>query len=78
MTTYSTSTLTLPDVTYSTHQSPAKLYLVMDYCNGGELFFHLKQARYLVNTPHRLGLGRALLPPQAGTATLRLSWAEVT
>jgi serum/glucocorticoid-regulated kinase 2 len=24
-------------------QSPAKLYLVMDYCNGGELFFHLKQ-----------------------------------
>lgn len=25
-------------------QSPAKLYLVMDYCNGGELFYHLKQA----------------------------------
>ena len=26
-------------------QSPSKLYLVMDYCNGGELFFHLKEAR---------------------------------
>ena len=25
-------------------QSPTKLYLVMDYCNGGELFFHLKQS----------------------------------
>ena len=25
-------------------QSPAKLYLVMDYCNGGELFYHLKQS----------------------------------
>ena len=25
-------------------QTPTKLYLVMDYCNGGELFFHLKQA----------------------------------
>ena len=25
-------------------QSPSKLYLVMDYCNGGELFYHLKQA----------------------------------
>ena len=25
-------------------QSPHKLYLVMDYCNGGELFFHLKTA----------------------------------
>jgi len=25
-------------------QSPSKLYLVMDYCNGGELFFHLKEA----------------------------------
>jgi len=25
-------------------QSPQKLYLVMDYCNGGELFFHLKQS----------------------------------
>ena len=23
----------------------------MDYCNGGELFFHLKQARYLLITP---------------------------
>mmetsp|Transcript_3869 Transcript_3869/g.8765 ORF Transcript_3869/g.8765 Transcript_3869/m.8765 type:complete len:540 (-) Transcript_3869:484-2103(-) len=23
-------------------QTPTKLYLVMDYCNGGELFFHLK------------------------------------
>jgi len=25
-------------------QTPSKLYLVMDYCNGGELFFHLKTA----------------------------------
>ena len=25
-------------------QTHTKLYLVMDYCNGGELFFHLKQA----------------------------------
>jgi len=23
-------------------QTPTKLYLVMDYCNGGELFYHLK------------------------------------
>ena len=35
-------------------QSPAKLYLVMDYCNGGELFFHLKQAG-------RFGEPRAML-----------------
>ncbi len=26
-------------------QSPSKLYLVLDYLTGGELFFHLKQAR---------------------------------
>lgn len=26
-------------------QSPSKLYLVLDYMTGGELFFHLKQAR---------------------------------
>ena len=38
-------------LTLTTYQSPAKLYLVMDYCNGGELFFHLKQARSLVITP---------------------------
>ena len=25
-------------------QSPQKLFLVMDYCNGGELFYHLKQS----------------------------------
>ena len=25
-------------------QTPTKLYLVMDYCNGGELFYHLKTA----------------------------------
>jgi hypothetical protein len=26
-------------------QTEAKLYLVLDYLNGGELFFHLKQAK---------------------------------
>ena len=25
-------------------QTPTKLYLVMDYCSGGELFFHLKHS----------------------------------
>jgi len=25
-------------------QTPSKLYLVMDYCNGGELFYHLKNS----------------------------------
>ena len=26
-------------------QTPSKLYFVLDYMRGGELFFHLKQAR---------------------------------
>merc|ERR1712110_371540 len=25
-------------------QTPTKLYLVLEYCNGGELFFHLSRA----------------------------------
>ena len=29
----------------SAFQSPTKLYLVTDYCPGGELFFHLKRMR---------------------------------
>ena len=26
-------------------QTPHKLYMVTDYCSGGELFFHLKKMR---------------------------------
>jgi len=35
-------------------QSPSKLYLVMDYCSGGELFFHLKQAGHFDEPRARL------------------------
>ena len=35
-------------------QTPTKLYLVMDYCNGGELFFHLKTAGRFTESRARL------------------------
>jgi len=35
-------------------QTPTKLYLVMDYCNGGELFFHLKTTGRFPETRARL------------------------
>lgn len=28
-------------------QSPTKLYLVMEYCNGGELFYHIRKKGHL-------------------------------
>ena len=38
-------------------QTPTKLYLVMDYCNGGELFYHLKQAGRFPEPQARLYAG---------------------
>ena len=35
-------------------QTPTKLYLVMDYCNGGELFYHLKKAHRFAEPRARL------------------------
>ena len=34
-------------------QSPTKLYLAMDYCNGGELFYHIRKKNYLNVTDAR-------------------------
>ena len=31
--------------THTSRESEEKLYLVTDYCRGGELFFHLKRMR---------------------------------
>ena len=46
-------------------QSPSKLYLVMDYCNGGELFFHLKEVRHTTRHRWKPQQGRACAVPSA-------------
>ena len=43
----SLSAFSLFSVSVSDFQTPTKLYFVLDYCAGGELFFHLgKQGRF--------------------------------
>lgn len=37
-------------------QTPEKLYLVMDYIGGGDLFFHLRQRGRYACLVHRLSL----------------------
>lgn len=53
----------LTSLTYA-FQTPDKLYLVMDYCGGGELFFWLKKDRRFSQNKARLYAGEIILALQ--------------
>jgi serine/threonine protein kinase len=52
---------------YYAFQSAAKLYLVMDFVNGGQIFFHLRQAR---PSPRRRRPEAGGRPARAGAVEL--------